>query len=213
MPKPKKRVPWIVSGPEPVLEDLTAEQRQRITLAAGITFSKTDWKNIDRARRDFAWCTWAKGQAVEYKPFARRLETIAASAHNLLAALTDGSGSAVDKTSLVLWRELELSDGMTLLMMLDRLEKAARRARHRTKSQANAWQHDWASFVSMLASIFDDHGVRPTVTKWDVEKSSPFSRFVSAIMGTLPKEFRVYTQSPEGWAKALVEAVAARKKS
>src|SRR5262249_2175443 len=34
MPKPKKRVPWIMGGPEPILADLTAEQRKQIAEGA-----------------------------------------------------------------------------------------------------------------------------------------------------------------------------------
>lgn len=234
MSKQKKLTPWMIENvtkmdSRPKLVVLTESQKKNIATTARILFSVSDWQRIETGRRDFAWCRWAKPQAIEYKPFANRLKAIADSANELLTALSGekpnrdehGTSYPIDATALLLWQELTLGESslkslFEVFAMLHALEKAARRALLRTNewSEKDAWKHDWDGLVDLLASVFEANGVKPTAAKSSRAqnpKPSRFVNFVWAILQTLPREFRTYERPEEAMAKAVADAIAFRR--
>jgi hypothetical protein len=230
MPKRKKLAPVMVRGKlAPIIPALTKSQEMQLSESAAIGFSQADWQKIEWARQVFPQRRWAEPQAIEYRPFERRLKRIADAVSTLLTALSGekphrteaGTSSTFDKISLLLWHELVEGESsppsfLKLLAMLHRVDIAANRALKRTRhwSEKNAWQHDWDMFVDWLASIFEDHGVKPTAAKSSnatSPKMSPFVAFIWAILHTLPLDLRAHTHSQQAMGKAVAKSLKFRR--
>jgi hypothetical protein len=229
MAKPKKLVPWIVGTPEPVTPNLTDDQKDQIAAAAGIGLSANDWGKVELARRDYVWSHWAKRQAIDYQSFAARLKLITQGTDDLLRGLCgakpnqdDHSISYVfDATSLLVMRELAEGESsplapMELVPSLHLLRKSAGRALQRTEhwSEQNAWRCDWHGFVNLLASVFENHSLKPTAAKTSRArnpKPSPFVKFVWSIMKTIQPDFREHMHSCDAMADAVATSLAVRR--
>lgn len=227
MPKRKKLTPIVIGNePEPTLSALTESQKKQLSKIATINFSQQDWQEIERARKDFAWCRWAERQAIKYGPFERRLKAIASAASTLLTALSGEkphrenaqTSYTFDKTSVLLWHEIAVGESspspspFELVAMLHRLEQPSDRALERTQhwSEKNAWEHDWDLFVHSLASVIEGHGVKPTAAKSSratSPKLSPFVAFMWAIIDTLPLDLGVHTHSQQAMANAVAKSL------
>jgi hypothetical protein len=177
MPKQKKTLPWIWRGkPKPDLPNLTCSQKSQITDQAGARFSAKDWEAIELARRTYHQRRWEKPQAPEYADFARRLKNFADGAAVMLGAFCNGQSPyqaeiQITTGSLDLWDELDLSkilpfNYFEFLHTLGQLERSARLAIEETKqSPPNAWKNDWDAFIEVLATVFEEAGLRPTAAK------------------------------------------------
>lgn len=212
---------------EPTLPALTKLQQQEMSGVAALIFTQRDWKIIDQARRDFAWCRWAATQAIEYSQFETRLELMVEAASNLVTALSGnkpylekretqlpGTHLPFDKMSMLLWREVEVSGYYLpeIVVLLHSLGKNARRTLRRTQrgSGKDAWQHDWDRFVHLLASVFENRGVKPTAAKSSragKPKLSVFVAFVWTIIGTLPSELRAHIHSQQAMINAVAKSL------
>jgi hypothetical protein len=224
--KPKKLMPLIVSGgPEPEFADIDLAQKNLIGFVAGVSLSRDDWKIIERARRDFHWSRWAKSEAIEHKNFGRRLKELSKALQKVSTSFggqeTDERLFVLDKTGLLLWHELSrgknsFQSQFDVVAMVGQLRRAASAAISRTNltSQKDAWQHDWDGFVSMLASVFENHRIRPTSTNTSNasrRKDSAFVSFVFEIVKSLPEGARGHTHSSGAMAKAISISLARRR--
>jgi hypothetical protein len=229
MPRRKKLTPVVVRGNlAPILPALTESQETQLSKSAAIEFSQPDWQKIERARQVFARRRWAELQAIEHRPFESRLKTIADAVSTLLTALSGKNphreeartSYSFDKISLLLWHELAEGESspppspFELVAMLHRLEKASNRALKRTEhwSEKNPWQYDWDMFVDSLASVFEDHGVKPTAAKSSNARSpklSPFVAFMWTVVETLP--FPTHTHSQQAMAEAVAKSLNFRR--
>lgn len=233
MAKSKKLLPWVICAPLPQMPDLTSDLRSRIADAAakaGFNLSANDWENIEVARRDYLWTRSAKRRAITYESFAKRLRLIREGAdsilHGLSGAEPNKTGNSIkynlDCTTVLLTQELaghadSASSSFELIRILHSLRQAAARAEHRTAhwGSHDAWRNDWHVFVSFLATIFENHSVKPTAAKSSRARNpepSPFVRFVWNIMHTLPREAREHVQSLEAMADAIANSLAFSRK-
>jgi hypothetical protein len=110
VPKKKKLAPWIFGdGPEPIPADLTVDQKRRISTSAGIVFSAWDWKNIERARRDYMSWQWTRRQAVEYKHLENRIENLVRDSNALIRSIR------IDKLGVILWTLLSEGENLSFV--------------------------------------------------------------------------------------------------
>jgi len=228
MAKPKKLTPWVVCEPEPVVGKLTETQRLQIAgVLSPIILTVTNWAKIERARQEFVWCRWFSEKAIGHQPFVGRLQAIRDATHSLLIGFCGSgpkhengrTGYSIDAISLLLWREFERVDRdlklePELLNRLGRIGAAADQLLQAgNQRQESLSANDWPVFIDILASIFDDHKVRPTAAKSSRAKNpipSPFVRFVWRVMESLPPEWRMHMHSWEGMAKAISHSLALR---
>lgn len=231
MAKPRKLVPWIVCAADEPVARLSDEERTQIKEAAGIGFSANSWEKIELARRTYIRIHSVKRTAIEYQTFATRLKLIIEGADDILrglcgAAPTINGGTTnypLDTTTVLLMHELTLGERnahspFELVSMVHHLRKSASSAMQRTQDwpKQNAWGNDWHGFINLLASVFEDHSMKPTASKTSRAKKpdlSPFVNFVWNIMQTIPKEFHEHTQSQNAMAHAVASSLAFRRRT
>jgi hypothetical protein len=234
MSRNRNLTPWMMESvasinSKPNLRRLTHDERKQIASIAQFSPSDTEWDEIENCRESFSWLCWAEPQAIEFSPFARRLEMFADSVDTALTALGgqqpshDGRTTRLsfDKVSMLMISELwpdehSIASFIEKISMLQTWGSAARRAIKRTAGlpEKNPWRRNWLAFVDTLASIFEAHGREPTAASSSRARNprpSVFVAFVEHMVDSLPADFRRHKQSPEAMSKAVARALKFRR--
>jgi hypothetical protein len=221
MPKKKKVVPWIFGdGPEPIPADLTVDQKRHISASAGIVFSTRDWKNIERARRDYMSWQWTKRQAVEYKHLENRIKNLIRDSNALIRSIR------IDKLGVILWTRLSEGEDLPFVPsdLHQTLLELERRARLVLKENRRLFESGigpttispWDRLVDTLAAIFRHNNVPTTSARSSRAKNPKPSRFVTfirAVMDTLPSEISEHTHSWRATAEATAKSLSKIKRA
>jgi hypothetical protein len=226
MAKPKKLSPWtfLVELP-PDIPDLS--QQEKAQLGALIKLSRAQRIEVERTRKDFCRSLRISRQSPEHSQILMRSKRTASALSALVSALTNGQprkaptfNTPFDGIGILLWsRLINAHNSPSTLPSLMILEERAYSIVEEVKprAQVDSFRRIWNFFVDRLASVYERNvGIKPTSAKSSRAKSpklSPFAQIVWSVMETLPMDCRVHMHSPQAMAKAVAEALAARRSS
>ena len=132
-------------------------------------FSARDWKNIERARRDYMSWQWTKRQAVEYKHLENRIKNLVRDSNALTKSIR------IDKLGVILWTLLSAGENLpfvpsdlhrTLLELERRASLVLKENRRLFESGIGPTTiSPWDRLVDTLAAIFRHNNVPTTSTR------------------------------------------------